>query len=143
MENNIDIESFRRSRTEKLRVRLNDAVSFFSHRGWEETNARVEDCSRLRGNPNNFKPWTAPATGGYAVGLSYDVDGKHYEAGAISPVEVEKGVTIRIRYNPRNPKQNNSFSSETSWVPFAVRIETILLVFLMLGLLAAGIMVRR
>ena len=39
--------------------------------------------------------------------------------------------------------QNNSIGSETNWTSPAFRIGTILMVLVLLGLLAAGIVMRR
>jgi hypothetical protein len=143
MEKNVDIQSFRRTPAEKRRLWLNDLLSSFSHRGWLETDAKIEDCTATKPNFRSYRAGASACIGGYVVGLTYEVDGKRYDAGAISQVKVEKGETIKIRYNPRHPDQNNSIISETSWASSAVRVETILLVILMLGLLAAGIMMRK
>src|SRR5579863_8685909 len=136
MEKNIDIESFRRTPQERLRLRFKDLLSSFTHRGWLETDARVEQCGAME--VQDFG-----SIGGYAAVLSYEVDGKRYEAEVVSLVQVEKDDTIRIRYNPRHPEQNNSIGSETSWSSPVVKIGTILMVLVLLCLLAAGIMVRK
>jgi hypothetical protein len=130
----IDIETFGKSRLTRLREKLGDLVCSFSRRGWKQTDARIENCAAMQ---------VIDGFGGYAVALSYEVDGESYQADAVSPVEVEKGDTIKIRYNPRHPEQNNSFDSETNWTSPAFRIRTILMVLVLLGLLAAGIIMRK
>ena len=143
MEKNIDIESFRRTQAENLRQRFSDLHGSFSHRGWLETDAQIEDCTATKPHLRSWRGGASAPIGGYVVGLTYEVQGRRFEAEAISQVKVEKGETIKIRYNPRHPEQNNSILSETSWVSSVVKIETILMVLLLLGLLAAGIMMRR
>ncbi|MFZ0302532.1 MAG: DUF3592 domain-containing protein [Terracidiphilus sp.] len=138
MGKNIDIESCRLTPAEKLRLWFNDLLGSFSHRGWKETDAQVEACGAM-----DVLAGVYMSIGGYAVVLSYEVDGKRYEAEAVSSVKVEKGGTIKIRYNPRHPEQNNSIGSETNWTSPAFRIGTILMVLVLLGLLAAGIVMRR
>jgi len=135
MEKNIDIESFRRTPAENLRLWFSDLLNSISHRGWKETDARVEQCGAMQVQDSG-------STGGYAAVLSYEVDGKRYEAEAITLFEVQLHETVKIHYNPRHPEQNNSFGSETSWASPLVRIGTILMVLLLLALLAAGIMMR-
>jgi hypothetical protein len=135
MEKNIDIESFRRTPAENRRLWLSNILSSFSHRGWLETDARVEQCGAMQ--VQDFG-----SIGGYAAVLSYEVDGKRYEAEVVSLFQVERGETVKIRYNPRHPEQNNSIGSQTNGASPAFRIGTILMVLVLLGLPAAGIMMR-
>ncbi len=132
---NIDVENFRKSRSARLREQLVDLACRFSHRGWIEADARIEICGAM-------EVLDFGSTGGHAVVLSYEVDGMRYEAEAISLVKAEKGEIVKIRYNPRNPEQNNSFGSETNWTSPVFRIGTILMVLMLLGLLLAGVLLR-
>ena len=139
----IDIETFRKSRSTRMREKIADLACSFSQRGWKETDARIEDCAAIKTHVNFGRRGVTAGVGGFAVGLSYEVNGKRYEAEAVSPVKVENGEAIKIRYNPRHPEQNNSIVSEMSWATSVVKIETILMVIFLLALFAAGIMMRR
>jgi hypothetical protein len=141
-EKNIDIESFRRTRAQKLHAGLNSALSSLFHRGWKETDARIEDCTIMPTHVHYGRSWDTQGIGGYAVGLSYVVDGKLFEAETISPVKVQIHETIKIRYNPAHPEQNNSFGSETNWAPTAVWIEFVLVALLLLTLVVFGVFMR-
>jgi hypothetical protein len=46
------------------------------------------------------------------VGFTYKVNGNTYSGVLSSPVQVEPGDTFALRYNPADPKENNSLESE-------------------------------
>jgi hypothetical protein len=48
----------------------------------------------------------------YTVGFSYKVNGTTYDGVLSSPVQVEPHDTFLLRYNPDDPKENNSLASE-------------------------------
>lgn len=137
---NIDIESFRRRASFSLSLWFSDLIGRLFHRGWIETDARIESCNKMEVQGGGGT--ALPGWGGYAVVLSYQVDERRYEAETISMYEAQVNNTIRIRYNPGHPEQNNSFGSETRWASPAVKIGTFLMVFVLLGLLIAGILMR-
>jgi hypothetical protein len=48
----------------------------------------------------------------YVVTFTYRVNGTTYSGELSSPVQVEPGDTFLLRYNPADPKENNSLESE-------------------------------
>jgi hypothetical protein len=44
----------------------------------------------------------------YDVTFTYTGDGKSYDGGLESPVEVHKHDTLHTRYNPKHPERNNT-----------------------------------
>ena len=79
---------------------------------WLETEAEVTDCTFAR-----FKAYIDGAgvdddLAHYSVGFTYKVDGTTYSGVLSSPVQVESGDTFLLRYNPADPKENNSLESE-------------------------------
>jgi hypothetical protein len=113
-EKDIDIETFMRPRSARIRGRLTDIFTSLLHLGWIETEAEVRECTVIR---KNYVSTTQvmPRFGGYVVTFTYSVDGKTYGGSTFSPDEVQTGDKFAIRYNPRHPEQNNSFESETNW----------------------------
>lgn len=126
---NIDIESFRRSRWQKLCDRAEVLFGWLRKRGWVETEAEVIDCiaakSRIFHSSRAYDQTEGPVVSGYVVTFTYEVDGNHYEATTISPEEFEVHSKIKILYNPRHPAQNDSFESETDWVKPLANLEVV------------------
>lgn len=79
---------------------------------WAETEAEVTDCTFARMRALIDGGGVDDELAHYAVGFSYRVGGKSYSGELSSPVEVERGDTFTIRYNPDRPEQNNSVASE-------------------------------
>ena len=74
------------------------------HSNWPETTAEVEIC-KYYSMENAENLGDAPF---YAVETRYKVNGQTYESGFMSPVEVKKGDTFPIRYNPAHPERNSA-----------------------------------
>ena len=53
------------------------------------------------------------------MNFTYTVQGRTYSGVTVSPDKVEPGDHFVLRCNPTRPEMNNSFDSETSWVPAA------------------------
>jgi hypothetical protein len=79
---------------------------------WVETEAEVTDCTFVKTR------WYVDGSGvdeqipHYTVGFTYNVSGTAYSGVLSSPVQVEPGDTFLLRYNPDDPKENNSLESE-------------------------------
>ena len=85
------------------------------HRNWIEVEADVQDCKAI-------KPWypsrdATPHLWGYAVNFTYRIDGRTFDGVTVSRDKLGKGDRFFLRCNPTHPEKNNSFDSETSWVP--------------------------
>jgi hypothetical protein len=132
---NIDIESLRRSRWQKVCDRADVLFGWLGKRGWRETEAEVIGCISAQSRPNyQYYQRQGLWVSGYAVTFAYTVDGKRYEGTTISPERVEPDSRMTIRYNPRHPAQNNSFDSETDWVGPAAKVEEVVaLIFVLLS----------
>jgi hypothetical protein len=132
---NIDIESLRRSRRQKICDRLDVLFGWLRKRGWLEAEAEVVECVSASGR--TYYPYHERQglwVSGYAVTFAYTVDGKRYEGTTVSPDPVELHSRMTIRYNPRHPAQNNSFDSETDWVSPAAKVEEVLaLIFVLVA----------
>lgn len=137
-EKNIDIESFRsgmRPLSERIRESLKNFVSGLFHRNWVEVEAEVRECTPIR--PSSYTPryQVLPKFVGYVVTFSYSVDGRKYEGITNSPDEVKPLDRFAIRYNPRQPGENNTFDSETDWTTTYSKYFTIIGILLLLFLL--------
>lgn len=152
-EREIDFDSFRKSRWQRLRewwqVRSHqllfwghDAGGRFRQRGWVEAEAEVISCTAVRRSRSYFPRrygyrLSAPLLGGWIVEFKYSVDGKTYNGVTNSPCEVQQEDRFVVRYNPSRPEENNSLDSELSW--FRGPIVAIYELLLALLLLAAFI----
>jgi hypothetical protein len=79
---------------------------------WAETEATVTDCTFASARDLIDGGGVDDELAHYAVGFTYQVGGKTYTGALSSPVEVERGDTFALRYNPTRPEQNNSLASE-------------------------------
>lgn len=122
---NIDIESLRRTRWEKVCDRVDVLFGWIGKRGWVAADAEVIECVASRYHAD-YRTGAPSLVGAYMVAFAYKVDGKRYEATTISPDKVEPGEKMTIRYNPRHPAQNDSFDSETDWAAPAAKVEEVL-----------------
>lgn len=77
----------------------------FRHSNWPETIAEVQICKFDRYAQEENVGAEPPY---YAVEVSYEVGGQTYDAGFMSPVEVQQGDTFPIRYNPAHPERNSA-----------------------------------
>lgn len=156
-EEDIDFDSFRKSRWQGLREWWqiqthqllfwgHDVGGRFSQKGWIQTKARVISCTPVRRSrfyfPRRYPP-LAPSFGGWIVEFTYSVDGKTYDGVTNSPSEVQKDDTFAVRFNPSSPGENNSLDSELSWVrgPI-VAVYELFLAVLLLAFLAIDILHR-
>jgi hypothetical protein len=122
---NIDIETLRQSRWERVCDRTDVLFGWMRKRGWREAEAEVVECIPTRFHPS-YRTGAAPLVGGYVVTFNYEVDGKRHEGTTISPDPVELHSKVTVRYNPRHPERNNSFDSETEWAEPAAKVEEVL-----------------
>lgn len=114
----IDIQSLRRSRPDRIGEKLKDLESSLFRRGWMEVEAEVCECIQL-----GWKAWTNipdygfpnPVLNRYIVSFTYTVNGKTYEGITNSPDELLEHDKFKIRYNPSHPEENNTFDSATNW----------------------------
>jgi hypothetical protein len=133
----IDIETLRRSRTDRLAEWLEQAASPITHIGWHTAPAKVTACRPVR----KYQYYTThypsfPILTGYIVEFSYVVNGRTFTGVLDSPVEVQPGDTFDIRYNPANPQENNSLgSSGDSGARIATLTTSILLLVVLITLL--------
>jgi hypothetical protein len=142
-DHDIDIESFRRSRVDRLRSALRDEFSWLLHRGWTTVKAEVSDYSIIKRGYYSRYSSGGGGLGGYAVGFTYRVEGKSYEGCHISPDKVESGERFDIRYNTQHPEQNNGFESETAWAGLASKLTTTVVALFLLFLLVSNLFTRR
>jgi hypothetical protein len=151
-ERDFDIESFRKTRSQKIREnlqkfreRMTELVSFVTHRGWAETEAEVRSCKLLHYRTYAMLPSKSGSMplSGYAVTFTYRVNGKTYDGITISPDEVQERDGFKIRYNPLHPEENNTLDSEISWIDGFMKYYDVLLILAVLALVIAGIALRR
>jgi hypothetical protein len=142
-ENDIDIETLRQSRWARLCAPLSEFFSQLSHFHWPEAKAEVIDCTPVQPlsvgrsrflpyGPSQFDGWET--VGGYAVTFCYSVDGRSYKGLTKSSFEVQKHDMFPIRYNPRNPEENNTLDSTNSRATLVTKLLTLLLALLILFL---------
>jgi Protein of unknown function (DUF3592) len=79
---------------------------------WVETEAEVTYCAYAPVKAYASADGIDEQLAHYTVGFTYNVAGKTYDGVLSSPVEVEPHDTFAIRYNPDDPKENNSLASE-------------------------------
>jgi hypothetical protein len=120
---NIDIETLRPSRWERVCGRMDVLFGWVRKRDWLEAEAEVIECSSAE-RCTGYCDYDGPIPR-HAVTFTYAVDGLTYKGMTISPVEVELHAKMTIRYNPRHPAQNNSFDSETEWAEPAAKVEEV------------------
>jgi hypothetical protein len=104
---------------------------------WAEGEATVTDCTFAHARDLLDGGGVDDELAHYAVGFTYQVNGKTYTGVLSSPVEVEAGDTFAIRYNPRKPEQNNSLASELNRPWF--KEYTYIFVAVIIGLLLYGV----
>jgi hypothetical protein len=115
--NNANIGILGRSQPAALGVTSPGLFSRIFHRDWVETEAEVSECRPLRSR-RYYDYSGGGAVGGYFVNFSYTVNGRSFDGVLISPAEVQEHDKFAIRYNPRSPAMNNTFESESGWVPY-------------------------
>jgi hypothetical protein len=150
---NIDIESLRRSQWDKVCDRMDILFGWVRKRGWLEADAEITECISAESSeyiatrsirlprPSTYQ-LGGPIPSGYVVTFTYKVDGESYEGTTISPDGAELHGKMTIRYNPRNPAQNNSFDSETAWMKSVSNAEGILALCLLLLAVVAYFVTR-
>ena len=79
---------------------------------WAQTEAEVTDCTFVRQKYEFDAAGMDTDLAHYVVAFTYKVGGTTYSGVLSSPVEVERGDTFSLRYNPADPKENNSLESE-------------------------------
>ena len=79
---------------------------------WLETEAEVTDCTFARQSYEIDGAGMDTDLTHYVVTFTYKVNGTTYSGVLSSPVQVEPGDTFLLRYNPADPKENNSLESE-------------------------------
>lgn len=135
----IDIESFRRSRSDRLIENLKSLENSLFRRGWMEVEAEVCECilphwKTLTNLPEDGFPY--PLLNGYVVSFTYTVNGTTYEGVANSPDELLKHDKFKIRYNSSHPEENNTFDSASNWaVSYTKYLDFFLAVLLLLFLI--------
>lgn len=107
-EPDLDIETLRRPRRERLAAFLSAPLREITHLGWLTATAIVVAC---RQSTYVDAGEGAPSLADYIVEFSYTVGGRTFTGVLDSPVEVQPGDTFNIRYNPTNPEENNSLGS--------------------------------
>ncbi|MDE3199283.1 MAG: hypothetical protein KGN79_00050 [Acidobacteriota bacterium] len=73
------------------------------------------------------------ALSGYFVEFNYTVDGVTHSGVTLSMGELESGDYFALYYNPEHPERNNTFDSETSWVPAVGWVMNILMAIIFIG----------
>jgi hypothetical protein len=97
---------------------LNDFGHSIFHRDWVEVEAEVQECKPLRQRAYPSRSLgSVVAFSAYWVTFNYVVNGKTYGGITFSPDKIEVQDKFAIRYNPKRPEENNTFDSETDWVP--------------------------
>jgi hypothetical protein len=107
---------------------------------WVETDAEVTDCTYARFKAYIDGSGVEDQLAHYAVGFTYKVNGNTYNGVLSSPVQVEPRDTFAIRYNPEDPAENNSISSELDRPWF--KDYTYLFATVMVGLILYGLVQR-
>ncbi len=79
---------------------------------WLETEAEVTGCTFARQSYEIDGAGMDTDLAHYVVSFTYNVDGASYNGVLSSPVQVEPGDQFALRYNPTDPKENNSLESE-------------------------------
>ncbi|MFZ0745872.1 MAG: hypothetical protein WAM85_15795 [Terracidiphilus sp.] len=151
----IDIETFRRTRTggfrewrldlgHKFRNWRADLLGRFMQKGWLETEAEAI-CSRPIGHKYKYISRNAqPTLSGWAVNFTYDVDGKSFDGIAISRAKMNIHNKFIIRYNPAHPEENNTLATKLDWIDgFVTGAYDLFLVVLLGTLIVAGLLLRR
>ena len=79
---------------------------------WLQTEAEVTGCTFARQSYEFDGAGMDTDLAHYVVSFTYNVNGTAYSGELSSPVQVEPGDTFALRYNPADPKENNSLESE-------------------------------
>jgi hypothetical protein len=141
-EPDIDIETFRRSRSARFISWLSKLAKEITHLGWRTTSATVVACRPVRASryytPSMREPYDPPVLTRYVVEFSYSVNNSTYTGVLDSPVQVEPNDQFDIRYNPGKPEENNSLGSDGNSL---VLLSNLVLV--LLGITLVLLLVRR
>ena len=101
------------------------------HRNWMAVEAVVTKCFAAR--PEGGGEDGTSILWGYFVEFNYTVDGSMYSGVTLSRDEFEPGDSFVLYCNPNRPEQNNTFDSETSWVPAVGWAMNILMAVIFIG----------
>ena len=79
---------------------------------WLQTEAEVTGCTFARQSYQLDGAGMDTDLAHYVVTFAYNAGGTTYTGVLSSPAQVEIGDTFLLRYNPTDPKENNSLESE-------------------------------